>query len=253
MRRFWTAEEDGLLLAWYGQCPAAEFADLLGRGLRDVYRRALHLGLRKGPPRTTTAQVGEVARLHGEGLTDAEIGRRLGIQRRTVQDIRRERLGLPVNAAAVKEAGRRAVQAQRRTLGVKSGGDLRRLGFRNYAAENGWPEDLRPREVQILNVLAGRGVPMTRPELAEAIGHGTAERWASGKRRILLAGNGPGGTYTASLMRRGLVACLGRLGTVTGQGKGRSRYLYTLGPQALAILERRADQCQTESGAGSSV
>ncbi len=59
----------------------------------------------------------------------------------------------------------------------------------------------------------------------------------------LLIGNGPGGTYTASLMRRGLLVALGRMAPGNGR-KGSHRQLYTLGPLALEILERRAAECE---------
>lgn len=93
------------------------------------------------------------------------------------------------------------------------------MAFRRYAASSGWPEDLAPREVHILEVLSASD-PMTRPEIARAIGM----PWIGSRRS--LKGNTPGGSYLASLMRRGLVASLGRV--VRGQGRGHSLHLYTL-------------------------
>ena len=98
-----------------------------------------------------------------------------------------------------------------------------------------------------MNVLAARGVPMTLVELAEAIGANTSTTHRTGSKRIVLSGNGPGGTYTASLMQRGLVIGLHQAGPLcgaTGKGSGRRKSLYTLGPAALAILQERA-KCAT--------
>jgi hypothetical protein len=157
----------------------------------------------------------------------------------------------PLASAAVDtEAKKRAVVNQLKTLGLSSPTELRSRAFRLYAIECGWPEDLRPREVQILNVLAARGVPMTRLEIAQAIGmrtDRTGDRGHGHKTLELLSGNGPGGTYTASLMRRGLVAKLKRGSVVAGLGKGHSRDLYYLGPEAVRILEARACQQQQQS------
>ena len=68
----------------------------------------------------------------------------------------------------------------------------------------------------------------------------------NGTLALLCGCNGPGGTYTASLMRRGLVLSLKRGAVVNGQGKGKSRDLYYLGPAALAILEAAA--CREQNG-----
>ena len=131
------------------------------------------------------------------------------------------------------------MRTQYERLGVANGGELRKRSFAKYACENGWPEDLRPREVQILNVLAARGVPMNRLELSAAIGMRT-DRMGGNGTLALLTGNGPGGTYTASLLKRGLLSKVTRGFLVSGLGKGRSRDLYFLGPFALEILQRRA-------------
>lgn len=98
--------------------------------------------------------------------------------------------------------------------------------------------------MQILNALAAAGVPMTMLELAQAIGMRT-DRADASHARVLLAGNGPGGTYTASLARRGLV--VRHVGALrSGPARG-CHDLYSLGPAALAILQRRAAEWQTET------
>lgn len=245
--RYYTAEELALVRELYPTHTAAQIAERIHgtpRAALAVYRLASKLGLRKCPHRTPE-EVEAIRAACAEGGTDAAIACRLGIARKAVTHTR-NRLGIPRDEAAVKEAGRQAVRTQFERLGVRNGGELRRLSYRRYATENGWPEDCVPREVQILNVLAAKGVPMSARELCRAIGMPTTP-FRSGKRRILLASNGPGGTYTADLVRRGLLQCLPRAGTITGQGRGRSVHLYLLGPKALAILqERAAAACQSK-------
>lgn len=243
--RQYTDAERALVRELYPTHTAAQIAERVlgtGKAAKAVYRLAFALGLSK-QPHLPDEVLAAVRRECAAGGTDAAVARRLGLTREQVTHVR-NRLGIPRDEAAVLAARRAGVKTQYARLGVRTAGELRALAYREFARENGWPEDLRPREVQILNALAARGVPMTAPELAAAIGANTAERHRTGKRRILLSGNGPGGTYTASLARRGLVVNLGRLAAVAGRGKGRSRCLFTLGPAALAILEERA-RCQT--------
>lgn len=97
---------------------------------------------------------------------------------------------------------------------------MRAAAFRKYAADRGWPADLRPREVQILETLWHLG-PQTLPELARRIG------CRPNKRGKLLHGNGPGGTYTATLLRRGLILAIpvSRTGNLR-----RPRFLYSIAP-----------------------
>lgn len=251
-RRAWTDAERDELRRRYVAEGAAALARVLGRTVKAVHQEAKKLGLER-QPRWPQAVLDQVRAQNARGLTDAAIARALPDVFRPgragsdqVKAIR-QRLGRPL--VPDREGKRRAVQVQYQRLGVRTAGELRAVSYRRYARENGWPEDLRPREVQVLNALAARGVPMTKPELAAAIGMPTSEAFRSGKRRVLLSGNGPGGTYTASLSRRGLIVSLGRLATVAGRGRGRSRCLYALGPVALAILQRRADGCEAATGA----
>lgn len=229
----------------YHDMPARSIAEATGMTVLQVYRLASALELpRKAPEHYTPQMVDQIRSLHAEGLTDAEISRRIGKDRRTISDIRASKLRLPVNIAAVKEAGRRAVASQMKTLGIRHGGDLRRLAFAKFARRNGWPDDLRPREVQILNVLAERG-PQTKVELADAIGMRSDGRNSKHGGPKSLHGNGPGGTYTASLIRRGLVyrqshwrggrAMLAQLPST-----------YMLTPLAVIIREKCLEQLERE-------
>lgn len=249
MNRIWTwthAMEAALVVA-YGLEPVAVIAASLGVSPRAVYNHAARLGLAQQRPQHTPALRAEMCRLSRAGQTDAEIAAALNVCRGSVRRARRQ-VSLPASAAGLLRTQRESIKKQRRTLGIKSGGELRALSYRKYAVENGWPAALRPREVQILNVLADRGVPMTRLELAHAIGIRTDRMGANGTLALLASCNGPGGTYTASLLRRGYLAVLKRACHVEGRGKGRSRDLYYLGPEALIILEQR---CQTNATATS--
>jgi hypothetical protein len=234
----YTIEELKLVLELYPKRTAAQIAELIfgtGRAALAIYRLARVLGLRKWPcwpPET----IDGVRRLHARGLSDVEIAGKMGMSRDQVHNIRYARLKLPPNADAILQARRRGVKTQFKRLGIRHGGDLRRLAFQKYAKENGWPEDLRPREVQILNILAERG-PMTMYQLSVAIGMRT-DRIGCNGRPALLMGNGPGGTYTATLMRRGLIMTIKRWAKGRPKGQAREPNVYLLTPQAISILER---------------
>lgn len=236
----YTAADKSLVRELYPTHTAEQIAARVGRSVASVYRLAHRLGLHKHP-HWTDEEIDAVSDLNAEGLCDRVIAERLGHTLDQVKHIR-QRFGWPHYPDV--EAKRRAVENQRQTLGIRSGGQLRRLAYQRFAERNGWPEDVRPREVQILNALAARGVPMSKRELCAAIGMSDRAAFRSGNRRILLSGNGPGGTYTASLAARGLIVRLVRAGTVVERGKGHSVDLYVLGPAALAILEARA-KCET--------
>jgi hypothetical protein len=92
-----------------------------------------------------------------------------------------------------------------------------------------------------LNLLYEDG-PHTREQIAKAIGL----RWAgtpNGRHpasRHSLSGNGPGGSYMATLQRMGLVIRLGRK-IRTGRGKGQSVNAYAIAPGVVRgpITERK--------------
>jgi len=205
------------------------------------YRQSLHnlasrLGLSriKRWSRETYKRIGQ---LHAQGLTDVDIARQLQLDRRSVNAARLRGLGLPCNEEAVKRALRQSPITQARTLGIKPGGQLRVLAFRRFATQSGWPADLRPRAVQILNALARNG-PRTRRQLADDIGM----PW-KGSKKSLISNDKPGGTYLTNLKARGLVMRLGRLVRHQGPGSGQSRNvnLYALTPLAIDLLARRKE------------
>jgi hypothetical protein len=167
-------------------------------------------------------------RHHRLGHTDTEIVRTwheetgVSINRRTVCEFR-ARLNLPSNACSPwrRDQVRQRTSLQLLQMGLPSIGYLRVLAFRAFARRNGWPEDLRPRAVQILNLLYEQG-PQTRRQISDAIGM----PW-KGSRKSLHS-NDPEGSYLAHLIKRGFVVQLPRL--VKGKGQGKSVHLYSIAP-----------------------
>lgn len=214
-RRFYSQAEIDQVRVLYGTMPAATLAARLHRTVASLYQLADRLHLTT-PNRFPPEKIAHLRALHAAGLPDRLIATKSGIDRRTVGDIR-NRLGLPLIPDI--EGKRNAVRNQLKTLGLTSPTQLRTRDFRLYAQRYGWPEDFRPREVQICEALRRRG-PMTRKELVAALGM----RWRGVHNS--LSGNGPGGSYLATLMRRGVVVCLGRV-VRTGR-KGGNLCLYSL-------------------------
>lgn len=241
-RRSWTAEEDDYLRQHFVRTPCHTLAAKLDRGTSGIYQRARNLGLSKGLQRINPKEVAKIPKLHAEGLTDQEIADRTGIQRRYVSELRRDKFNLPVNDEAVLIARRRGVKSQLKTLGLDSPAQLRTRAFRLYAIENGWPEDLRPREVQILNVLAVHG-PMTREQISAKIGmRGRLSSPANGRLPLYLTGRGRGGSYTAMLTRRGLICYVHQSRPTGRQGHGRVPGLYMLTATAIEMLASRSSK-----------
>jgi hypothetical protein len=223
----WQQHEDDLLRAQYTAMPAPVLAKQLGRTASMVRSRAYVLGLVK-PHHDIAAIKALICELNPQGYSDTDIAaqytRQHGrhVTRETIRD-HRQGLGLPNNAFNERHRAKtkEATQRQLDRAGLKSIGMLRSRAFARFAARNGWPADLRPRAVQILNLLYEQG-PKTRREIAEAIGM----PW-KGSRKSLVS-NDPEGSYLAHLIARGLVIQLGRI--VKGKGRGKSVHKYALPP-----------------------
>lgn len=244
--RYYTEAEKDLVRSMYATHSAPEIAERLHgnrKAAMAVWQLARRLGLRKLASHAPEV-LDQVRAWHAQGLTDVGIAVQIGLDRDQVKHIRAERLHLPANMEAAREACKGSWRKQLVTMGAASMGEVRTQAYRKYAVENGWPANCRPREVQVLNVLAAAGVPLTMLEISERIGMRTDKVNKNGS-RPLLTGNGKGGTYTASLARRGLVTRL-RLMAPPRPGNKKRRDLYCLGPGALAILERRAAECKSE-------
>jgi hypothetical protein len=253
-KRYFTPAEDEQLRALWADRPAAEIAAAIGRPILSIYQRAWRLRLpRKAAPRLTRRDYAAVKQLHKQGLHDAQIARRLGGRlgdHRTICWIR-HRLGLPKNEEAIHAAQLRAVAAQQRTLGIKSPAELRSRAYARFAVERGWPEGMRPREVQILEFMAVAGGPVDRWTIAKGIGFNMKRAEGKHGQRVLLSspctrkltsdGVPDSGSYLGNLMYRGLVVRLGRF--KYGPGKGQRRFLYALSPAALDVITQRSQAC----------
>jgi hypothetical protein len=119
-------------------------------------------------------------------------------------------------------AARAGFQRRLARDGVASLVEIRWRNARAKLAPHGWPEDLRPREVQILDLLWQRG-PQTRRQMCVALGL----PWKGSRRSLKAHG---GGSYLGALMRRGLVICLGKCVRTAAAVKrrGANVHLYTL-------------------------
>lgn len=226
-RRPWTVGESEILARDYATLGGPAVARALRRSLSSVYGQVEALGL-KHRHKTETRDGSfrdRLRALHSEGLTDPEIAGLLGCERHTASNHRRA-LGLPSNRSHARYRSRVAAKTREQCVraGVGSLGAVRALAFVRFAVASGWPADLRPREVNILESLIERG-PMTRPEIAEALGM----PWLGSRKS--LKSNDPGGSYLATLIRRGLVVNLGRI--VRQAGSGKSLHLYSLSSGAL--------------------
>lgn len=233
-RRMYTAAERATIHQHYHSATGEELAAMLGRTMSSVHQCAARMGLSK-QPRMPADMLEQVRTLYASGLTDADIARQLGLARRTVTYLRRKRLGLPTNADAVLAARRRAQKAQLASLGIPNPAHLRRISYRKFAASRGWPAELGPRDVQILEALAVAGKPLTKRALATMIGLDIPESMRS---RKILKGHGKNSSL-AILDGLGLVVRLKRQHRVTGKGRGYSCDLYTLSPAALDIIINR--------------
>jgi len=221
----WTAEDDAKIIAHTGL--VRELAAELGYSMSMVYRRRQTLGLTKRRPKIYGEPLEKFIReKHSLGWTDIEIATAYGelhdwrVERHTIGDYRK-RMKLPSNATSEhrrQQVAERTKQ-QLEEAGLMSLAELRVEAFRKFARSQGWPGDLRPRAVQMLNALYDFGA-MTRRELAKEIGM----PW-KGSRKSLVS-NDPEGSYLAHLMKRGFVISSRR--SVTGKGRGTSVNLYSI-------------------------
>ncbi len=219
----WTDEHRAYIRKHYHIQTAAQISAHISHSVGGVRQMATTLGVARTLTRIDGAFLEKLRISHAAGWSDEEIADQLHVERHTVAR-HRVRLGLPINGvhtAHFADRVRAKTAEQLRQAGLPSIGHLRKESFRQRAIAAGWPEDLRPRAVQMLNAMWDRG-PMTRRELAEAIGM----RWKGSS--ASLVSNDPEGTYLASLIKRGLVVNLGR--KCCGKGRGHSSFVYSLSP-----------------------
>lgn len=218
-RRFWTDDERVILRRLYRKAITIDIAKRLSRTTRAIHHQADLLGLVEPKTRIDARFLAKLKQLHARGWTDSEIANELGCARRVAGKYRRH-LGLPSNRVSAHYRARVAAKTreQCKAAGVASLAEVRALAFRSRARRAGWPEDLPPRAIEILDALESRG-PLTRREIADAIGM----EWHGSRASLKARGNS---TYLAELMDRGLVVSLGKV--VRGTGRGHSVQLYSL-------------------------
>jgi hypothetical protein len=234
----WTDEEIEIVRTCYQKTPRAELSARLGRSIDSIYNQSSSLGVTRFRIEWDEAKIERLKELNAAGWSDSDIAVEFGADRHSVS-LKRKRLGLPCNACSTGTPSERELQKTRdgvrrhlQSIGLNSLAELQAQAFSKFARDNGWPEDLQPRAVQILNLLANKGEPMGRRAITEGIGL----TWRGSKNSLM--SNGKGGTWLADLMHRGLVVTIGIRSL---PGRNRRETLYTLGPAALAILQEHAD------------
>lgn len=171
IHKAWTALEVRFLELNRGKLTTREMATHLGRSERQVWAALYRLARRRKqqgrpldplkPSRATTlARVGKRLRaLHAQGMSDPDIGRRLGLSVHVVWSLR-VKAGLPSNA--YNEAHRRKQRQVRKEVPTS------RLTSMLAAEAMGWPG--RPRsEAMVLEALRSHG-PLVGSKLAEVVG-----------------------------------------------------------------------------------
>lgn len=229
----YTAAEDAKLRDMFWTHSSREMAAAIGRPLEGVLGRLQLLGLkgkfRSWPP----AVLKRVKALNRAGKCDREIAEAMpetfppgpdGCSR--VAYLRR-RHGLPYHRDM--DAHRRSIEAQRKTLGIRTMHDLRQLGWDKRAAAYGLPPGLRRRATQILIALLDG--PATRRQLGDRIGAKSDSRKGPLKRT----------RYLAELEAMGLVCRVRRHMKGHRQG-GRLDDLFMLTLRAAELLATAARQ-----------
>lgn len=237
--RAWTERELAILRESFRKETAKQVAKRIRRTERAVHQMYMKLGLSIKNKDSTPLQEFIRAK-HPLGWSDTDIANAWGdspdgypVERKWIQELR-NRLGLPSNRMSEHCRGKVAekTKEQCRAAGVRSLAEVRVKAFREFAVRHGWPADLRPRAVQILDLLYQRG-PHTRKQICEATGmpwHGS---------RKSLHSNDPEGSYLAHLIARGLVVSIRK--AIKGRGKGKSCDLYSIAPGI-----QRGEVCPTK-------
>jgi hypothetical protein len=214
--RLWTAAEIARAVELKGQRTARQIAGELGRGYTSVHQLFARLGLTKRRPTRGPERERYIRARHAEQWSDKEIADGWTaahpgdpLDRRYAHELR-NRYGLATWGMQSERCRQRVAartKEQLRRAGLPSLAALRVKAFVDWAASMGWPGITRPRLVQILNLLYERG-PHSRKQIAEALGLRVQFNGKNPNSRKWCTGNGPGGTYTATLMRMGLVVRL---------------------------------------------
>lgn len=256
----WTADDlDRLRAAWpqvlAGRITARELAaQFPGRSKLSLHRQAQKLGVSgsRQPCKRPDNWEQILREKLAEGWHDSEIAALWGIDRRYLGSLR-QKLGLP--ASGLNDRLRQKVAAKTREqcekAGVRSLAEVRGKAYRDFSISHGWPTTVRPRGVQILELLIAEPC-LTRRQICDRLGL----MWISTRRNGLKSNdNVNGGTYLSNLMHDGLVIASPRI--KYGAGKGQSHRVYSASPLALQMkaefLNRRNSDDSTKHGSGDTV
>jgi len=234
-----------------------EIAHAIGVGKRSVSLRRMELGLptlnRRHPMKKLAKFDPLIRRRIKEGWSGAEIAaeisqRGVACHQREL-NARRLFLGLPPSGNNARRRAKVAAKTreQMRRMGLPSMAYLRIESFRKYARDRGWPDEVGPRAVQILEVLFERGL-MTRRQIVVAIGMNVdrpQKNWLFDTKHQT--------SYLATLMELGLVVRSPRLlvaGTLPGKHKmqGKGLHFYGLSCEARQRKERWNDTQISDAG-----
>jgi len=236
-RKFTPAEVE-TIRRWHGRITTNEIALRLGRPRKSIYVKLRHLGLTKHYRKKAKMEALEnfIRETNRAGWSDEEIARAQDCSREWISEVRR-RMGIPNNLYGPRWRARNKAQRARQLAqyGVKDAAHFRIEAWRRRARAQGWPDYLRLREIQILNLLWERG-PQTREQLGDALGLRKKPRSDRGRPWYPFLSNrrAPRSTYLSGLVDRGLVINLGRI--VSGRGQGANVCMYSLSP----TIRRRA-------------
>lgn len=207
MRRFWTNEENELLINNYRR--GAEYcATMLDRSVKAVYAQASKLGLSVDRHIVSDEDlITEIKSLHKLGYSDQAICKAvvekfgLSVDRHRVSKLRRS-IGLDSGKTSEFQRANvsKKTKEQLKAHGLKSLADYRVNNWNKWKRDLGWPESLTVRAVQALEVFwsLGPGVPITRLQLCAAMGFVP-------KKRTDPPSNAKGGTVMAELARAGFI------------------------------------------------
>lgn len=168
----------------------------------------------------TAARIEELNR---QGWSDREIAKRLSCSANRVRTWR-IKLGLPSNAHNERHSGKAwaSRSKQLKKDGASNLSEFIQLSRRVRAAALGWPTDLGPREVKILELLDTAG-PKSKNEILNAMGL-----------KHLRSGGNRSRSYLRSLIQAGLVNARRELSSY-----GPERRLYEIAPEFKAARAAR--------------
>jgi DNA-binding CsgD family transcriptional regulator len=170
--RPWTHKDIAILRSLYHHKSRPEIGELLNRTPGAVGRKAVKLGLARVHFRMTPAALQTLRTLTEAGYSETDIAEQLGTNWNTVRTYRRK-LGLASQprSAHYRAKVRALTRQQCKSEGVRSLVELRYMRAAAENARRGWPTDISPNGIKILEALL-RESPLPTVEIARRIGGG---------------------------------------------------------------------------------